>query len=134
MSNSVDPNETAQYDPCCLQKRVFIAGCSEGVKERNKFATDIVLIFVLNYFSEKVRLGIPADESHETDTSNLSFLWKKQQQANRKQTTNKIKMSSAAVVINTYRVREENKIFLKRKVPSRKHAYIILTPLNTTFI
>ena len=38
MSNSVDPDETAQYepshlDPCCLKKPVIIACGSDGIKE-----------------------------------------------------------------------------------------------------
>ena len=57
MSNSVDPDETAHYEPshldlCCLQKPIIINCGSERVKVLREIVADDVLNF-LNYISEK---------------------------------------------------------------------------------
>ena len=48
MSNSVDPDETAHYEPshldlCCLQKPVIIACGSERLKSETTFVTFCLL-------------------------------------------------------------------------------------------
>ena len=52
MSNSIDPDETAHYEPShldlyCLQKSVVIAFGGERVKALSKIAADDVLNFYL---------------------------------------------------------------------------------------
>ena len=49
MSNSIDPDETAHYEPshldlCCLQKPIIIACGSERVKQKDLLNMLIILI------------------------------------------------------------------------------------------
>ena len=49
MSNSIDPDETAHYEPshldlCCLQKPIIIACGSERAKQRNTLKPSLLSI------------------------------------------------------------------------------------------
>ena len=57
MSNSVDPDETAHYEPshldlCCLQKPIIMPVAVKELKCQANFIADDILIFF--YFSEKM--------------------------------------------------------------------------------
>ena len=57
MSNSVDPDETAHYEPshldlCCLQKPIIIACGSERVKAPIPTAADDICKYCFLFFIE----------------------------------------------------------------------------------